>query len=424
MPALTVALVDCNNCYVSCERVFDPSLEGRAVVVLSNNDGCVVARSNEAKALGIPMGEPAFKIRNLIESGQVVALSSNYALYGDMSERVMSILASFAPNHEVYSIDECFLDLSGLPGDLTAYCREIRETVRRWTGIPVSVGVGGTKTLAKIANRLAKKSPRAAGVLDLASHPEWLETALRRTEVGDVWGIGRQWSGLCHVNGIRTAWDLAQAEDGWVKKAMGAVGLRTVLELRGIPVHDLESEPADRQTCCCSRSFGEAVTDRDHVHDALVAFTARAAEKIRRDGMVAGALQVFIMTDRFRRDDPQYSNSSTIQMTRPTAETPVLLEAALRGLGRIWRDGYRYRKAGVILLDLQRPEDVPRDLFSPSPVPASSALMQVVDTVNGRFGRGTVAFGLRPRSAPWQMRQEKRTPGYTTAWDDIPVARL
>ncbi len=234
------ALVDCNNFYVSCERVFNPALEGKPVIVMSNNDGCAVARSAEAKAIGVDMAAPAFKLRHLVESHGLVMLSSNYALYGDMSERVMSVLATFSPGAEVYSIDECFLDLEGLPVDnLTAWSQQIRATVRRWTGIPVSVGIGTTKTLAKLANRLAKKSKKADGALDLTSDPRWVEAALKQTPVGDVWGIGRQYAALCGVNGIRTAYDLTLQSDGWIKKTMGAVGLRTVMELRGTPVHTL-----------------------------------------------------------------------------------------------------------------------------------------------------------------------------------------
>ncbi|MBF0563194.1 MAG: Y-family DNA polymerase, partial [Alphaproteobacteria bacterium] len=377
----TFALVDCNNFYVSCERAFDPSLEGRAVVVLSNNDGCVVARSAEAKALDISMGEPAFKIRGLTETGQVVALSSNYALYGDMSARVMSILADAAPAHEVYSIDESFLDLHALATvpDLDYWCRDLRARVRQWTGIPVSIGIGGTKTIAKLANRLAKKARQADGVVDLSSNRHWLEAALKRTEVGDVWGIGRRWTEMLLAGGIRTAWDLSQVEDGWVRKRMGSVGLRTVLELRGTPCHTLGSEPVDRQTCCCSRSFGQATNDRGHVRDAVVTFASRAAEKVRQDGLVAGIVQVFIMTDRFRREEPQYSGSVSVQLEHPTALTPLIIQAAKQGHAAIWRDGFNIRKAGVILLDLVRPEAMPRDLFTP-PVPTrTQAVVQVGD---------------------------------------------
>ncbi len=314
------ALVDCNNFYVSCERVFNPALEGKPVIVMSNNDGCAVARSAEAKAIGVEMAAPAFKLRHLVESHGLVMLSSNYAFYGDMSERVMSVLATFSPGAEVYSIDECFLDLDGLPvDDLTAWSQQIRATVRRWTGIPVSVGVASTKTLAKLANRLAKKSAKANGALDLTANPKWIEAALKQTPVRDVWGIGRQFTAHCGINGIITAYDLTRQSDGWIKKTMGAVGLRTVMELRGTPVHTLDTAPSDKQTTCCSRSFGEAITDLGQVSDAVMTFASRAAEKIRGEGLVAGALQVFAYTDRFRPDQPQFSLNSMIRLSPPTS---------------------------------------------------------------------------------------------------------
>ncbi len=419
-------LVDCNNFYVSCERVFRPDLEGKPVVILSNNDGCCVARSNEAKALGIGMAEPFFKVRHFVDSHGLVALSSNYALYGDMSAMVMSILADHAPGTEVYSIDESFLDLSGMDcvGDMTSWCRELRETMRRWTGIPVSIGVARTKTLAKLANRLAKKSPKTDGVLDLAGHPEWLTAALRRTNVGDIWGIGKQWAGICNLAGHRTAWDLSQAEDGWVRKTMGAVGLRTVMELRGTPVNDLETVPDARQTCCVSRSFGDTVDSFADVRDAIVTFASRASEKVRRDGLVAGAAHVFMQTDRFRRDQAQNSASTTVRLCPPTASTPLVVNAAIKGLTAMWSDGFRWRKAGIILLDLVRPEDVPRDLFAPPPNVRAEKLMAALDDANAKFGRGAVMFGLAAPDAAWKMKQGSVTPSWTTRWEDIPIARL
>ncbi|CAA7626006.1 DNA polymerase V, subunit C [Candidatus Terasakiella magnetica] len=420
------ALVDCNNFYVSCERVFNPALEGKPVIVMSNNDGCAVARSAEAKAIGVDMAAPAFKLRHLVESHGLVMLSSNYALYGDMSERVMSVLATFSPGAEVYSIDECFLDLEGLPvDDLTAWSQQIRATVRRWTGIPVSVGIGTTKTLAKLANRLAKKSKKANGALNLTSDPRWVEAALKQTPVGDVWGIGRQYAAHCGVNGIRTAYDLTLQSDGWIKKTMGAVGLRTVMELRGTPVHTLDTAPSDKQTTCCSRSFGEAVADYGQVRDAVVTFASRAAEKIRGQGLVAGALQVFAYTDRFRLDQPQFSLNAMIRLSPPTSSTPHIIGAALKGLESSWRDGYGYKKAGVIMLDLVRPEDIPRDLFSPPPGAGEKpkALMAAVDDINSKLGKGAVGYGLAPKDAPWQMRCDNRTPSYTTSWDELPVVK-
>ena len=276
----TIGLVDCNNFYASCERVFQPSLAGRPIVVLSNNDGCIVARSQEAKALGIAMGVPLFQAKRLVERHDVTVLSSNYALYGDLSERVMSILAAEAPRIEVYSIDESFLDLDRLAvPDLTRWCRDLRSRVRRWTGIPVSIGIGPTKTLAKIANRIAKSAPRTGGVLDLSGNPAWVGPALSRTAAGDVWGIGGRWSGMLAGRGIGTALDLRDAPDGWVRQRMGVTGLRTVHELRGIACHELETQPAAKQTTCCSRSFSRAITDRGQVRDAIVSFAERTAEK-------------------------------------------------------------------------------------------------------------------------------------------------
>ena len=420
----TFALVDCNNFYCSCERVFDPSLEGRPLVVLSNNDGCVIARSNEAKALGIAMGEPLFKIRRLVEREMVVVRSTNFALYGDMSERVMAILDQFAPATEVYSVDESFLDLTGLP-DAEAFCRSLRQTVRQWTGIPVSIGIAPTKTLAKLANRLAKGSATAQGVVDLAGHPRWLHSALTSTKAGDVWGIGRRSADKLAALGIHSAWDVAQAPDGLIKKQLGAVGHLTALELRGRAVHTLDSQPADRQTCCCSRTFGSATDRFDDVRGAILQFTSRVAEKIRAGHLVAGSLHLFITTDRFRRDEPQYSNGIAITLDHPTNLTPPLIAAALRGLKAVWRDGFAYRKAGVTLVDLLRPDSVPRDLFSPPPALGPARLMRAIDAANHRFGRGTVSFGQIPRrSAPWHSSQSSKSPCYTTRWSDVPWVRV
>lgn len=416
-------LCDANNFYCSCERVFDPSLDGRPVVVLSGNDGCAIARSAEAKALGIEMGEPAFKLRRFEKDG-LAMLSSNFPLYGDMSARVMSVLATFSPGIEVYSIDEAFLDLAGMPqGDLTGWCREVKATVQRWTGIPISVGIGPTKTLAKLANRLAKKSKKANGALDLTADPAWLEPAMKQTPVGDVWGIGRQYAAKCGIEGIRTAWDLSRASDGWIRKAMGAVGLRTVMELRGIPVLDLGVEADDRKSACVSRTFGEAVEDIGSVKDAIAEFAGRAAARIRKDGLLAGAVQAFALTDRFRKDEPQASIGLTLPLSPASSATPRITALALDAIERSFRPGYRWRKAGVLLLDLVRPEDIPADLFSP-PAPArSDALMRAVDELSDRMGRGAIGFGMRAEDAAWRARSQNRSPSWTTRWEDLPVAK-
>ncbi|CAN1541121.1 DinP Nucleotidyltransferase/DNA polymerase involved in DNA repair [Sphingomonadaceae bacterium] len=417
----TFALVDCNNFYASCERLFQPDLRDRPVVVLSNNDGCVIARSNEAKALGIAMGAPLFKIRKLVDEHGITVRSSNYALYGDISERVMSVLGSQAPAHEIYSIDECFLDLDRLAvADLTDWCRQLRYQTHQWTGIPVSIGVGPTKTLAKVANRLAKKSTKAGGVLDLSHQPEWTQAALRKTAVGDVWGIGRRWSVMLEGRGIRTAHDLANAQDGWVRQRMGIVGLRTVHELRGLVCYALDDQPAPKQTTCCSRTFGEAIRDKQQVHDAVMSFAERVSEKVRHAGQVAGAVQLFIRTDPFDQNANQKSVSGSATFQRPTSDTRQITDAVLRIFERIWRDGYGWRKAGVLLLDLAAPSAVPASLFDvPEPL---DGLMEALDQINARFGRGKARLGLTGKNAEWRMRQENLSPNFTTRWDDIPTA--
>jgi DNA polymerase V len=419
----TIGLVDCNNFYASCERVFQPDLIGRPLVVLSNNDGCVVARSQEAKAVGIAMGVPLFKIRDIVERHDVVVRSSNYALYGDLSERVMSILAASAPRHEVYSIDECFLDLDRMPvNDLTAWCRALRLRTKRWTGIPVSIGIGPTKTLSKIANKLAKASTKADGVIDLAGHPEWIELALGKTPAGDVWGIGRRWSAMLSERGIATALELRNAQDGWIRQRMGVVGLRTVHELRGIPCHELETQPSPRKTTCCSRTFGHAIKDKDQVRNAIVSFAERAAEKIRHSGQVCGSMQVFIATDQFDTSAPQHSASASTTFMTPSADSREVVGAAIGILERIWRDGFSWRKAGVLLLDLSSAADIQPTLFTNHI--ADRELMKAVDRINDRFGRGTVGLGLSAKDAAWRMRQEQLSPHYTTRWNDIPSVRL
>ena len=420
----TFGLVDCNNFYASCERVFQPGLNGRPIVVLSNNDGCVVARSSEAKAIGIAMGVPLFKIRDVIREHKVVVRSSNYALYGDLSQRVMSILSTAAPRHEVYSIDECFLDLDRMPvKDLTAWCRDLRSRTKQCTGIPVSVGIGSTKTLSKIANKLAKASAKADGVIDLASHPEWVDAALRKTPVGDVWGIGRQWSIMMGERGIASALDLRNAQDGWIRQRMGVVGLRTVHELRGIPCHELDTQPSPKKTTCCSRSFGSAITDKDQVRNAIVSFAERASEKVRHSDQVCGSMQVFINTDPFASAAPQHSASASTNFISPTADSRVIVEAAMRIFDRIWCEGFAWRKAGIVLLDLSSGADVQPNLFS-NLTSGGNNLMKAVDQINGRFGRGSVGLGFSAKNAEWRMRQDQLSPHYTTRWKEIMQVRM
>ncbi len=414
----TFALVDCNNFYASCERVFEPRLTGRPIVVLSNNDGCVVARSQEAKALGIGMGVPFFQVRDIAKQHRVIIRSSNYALYGDMSERVMSILSDSAPGYEIYSIDECFLDLERLAAaNLEEWCRDLRQKVRLWTGIVVSIGVGKTKTLSKIANKIAKGTSDADGVFIIT--PKMSEAALKTTPIGDVWGVGRQWSKMLEARGIESALDFFHAQDGWIRQRMGVVGLRTVYELRGIPCHDLEVTPPAKQTTCCSRTFARAVSDKRQVKDAVLSYAERVAEKIRNAGQVCRVIQVFIRTDKHDDKTAPYSTGAMETFITSTADSRVIVAAALRVFERIWRDGIPYRKAGVLLLELSPETEVMPSLFDDRPSD-SSPLMNAIDRVNYRFGRGSVGLGLSNKSAKWRMRQERLSPRYTTRWADIP----
>lgn len=420
----TFALVDCNNFYASCERLFRPNLKNQPIVVLSNNDGCVIARSNEAKSLGIGMGAPLFKIRDVVEEHGVTVCSSNYALYGDISERVMTLLGSNAPSHEVYSIDECFLDLDNLAvPDLSDWCRNLRHRTYQWTGIPVSIGVGSTKTLAKLANRLAKKSAKSGGVIDLTHHPEWIEPALRKTAIGDVWGIGRRWSQMLEERGITTAYDFANAQDGWIRKRMGVVGLKTAHELRGFVCHALDDQPQPKQTTCCSRSFGTTITDKAQVHDALMSFAERAAEKVRSADQVAGAMQVFIRTDPFNPNAPQKSLSGSVSFDQPTNDARAITGAATRILDRIWRDGFAWKKAGVLLLDLTARGTAPRSLFDAVPT-HDDGLMNAMDTINQRYGRGVIRLGVAGKDQEWRMRRENQSPSFTTRWADLASVRV
>jgi DNA polymerase V len=412
------ALIDCSSYYVSCERIFNPRLKGKPVVVLSNNDGCVVARSNEAKALGIPAGIAAFKIRNLIESGEVYAYSSNYSLYGDISRRVMETLAQFSPEIEVYSIDEAFLKLIGFEHlDLIEYGRTMRATVLKWVGMPVSVGIGKTKTIAKAAQRLAKKSKKANGVVNLAD-PRHLERALALTPVEDIWGIGHSYAAFLKKNAVETALDLRNAETGWVKKHMGIVGVRIVEELRGVPCLTLETCPPPKKGITVSRSFGKLVDSLDGMQEAVATYATRAGEKLRRERLAAGALMIFVMTNRFR-DEPQYSNSAAIALPVPTSCTPELIQYALLCLDRIYRKGYRFYKAGIILDSLVPWGRIQTDLFDLRNRDSDKRLMFALDEVNARHGAGTLTFAVTGIQRPWKTKFNRRSPRYTTRWGEL-----
>lgn len=431
------ALVDGNNFYVSCERVFRPSLNNRPVVVLSNNDGCAIARSNEAKALGIKMGAPWFQIRHLEDEAGLVALSANFALYGDMSDRTMSLAAGLGHRQEVYSIDECFVDLSGIRGDMTERSRKVRQRILQWVGIPCGIGIGPTKTLAKLANFIAKTAERKPG-----SYPEQhaqvcnlgvlsdreLHALLAATGVGEVWGVGRKIGAQLQDVGIKTVLDLKQLNPAMVKRRWSVVLERTVRELQGTPCIEFEHEPATKKEIACTRSFGQTVTQLCDLQEAITEFASRAAEKLRRQNSHAGQVLSFIRTSPFRLQDQQYSRSVVVPLRRPSADSQTIVHAALTGLQAIYRPGYRYAKAGVMLIDLSPADRCQKEL----PLDAEenlidrSNLMQVLDGLNRRYGRGTVqlaSVGLEGNGRTWAMRQERRTPGYTTEWEGLAIVR-
>lgn len=429
------ALVDGNNFYVSCERVFRPSLEGRPVIVLSNNDGCAIARSNEAKALGIAMGAPWFKIKHLAEESDLVALSANFQLYGDMSDRMMSLAAGLGHQQEIYSIDESFVDLSGIRGDLVERSHKVRSRILQWVGIPCGIGIGETKTLAKLANHIAKTAERKPGiypdklaqVCNLAALSKGeLDTVLAATEVGEVWGIGRKISKQLNDGGITTVLDLVRMDLATVRARWSVVLERTVRELQGMQCVDLEESPAPKQEIACTRSFGHPVTELSDLSEAVTEFASRAAVKLRKQSGKAGQVMVFIRTSPFRKDR-QYSRSIMVPLLRPTADSALIVAAALAGLRAIYRSGYKLAKAGVMLVDLQPDTLEQNELdFGDGDAEGRGRLMSSLDELNGRFGRGTVMLasaGLKGDKRAFSMRQERRTPAYTTCLADMPTVR-
>ncbi|BCK87787.1 protein UmuC [Sideroxyarcus emersonii] len=424
---MPLALVDCNNFYVSCERVFNPKLEGQPVVVLSNNDGCAVARSNEVKALGIKMGEPWFKMKDIAEKHGIIALSSNYTLYGDMSARVMSILSNFSPDQEIYSIDESFLDLAGFrPESLQDYGQQIRKAVRQSVGIPVCVGIADSKTLAKLANHCAKKGLAGKdGVCDFGRlDKRQLSSLFAGIEVGEVWGIGRRISARLSELGIETVEDLRQADPEYIRQQFSVVVERTVKELNGIPCIELEEASAPRQQIMVSRSFGQPVTTLDDLSESIAYFTTRAAEKLRHDGSVAANLCVYIRTNPFKPEEPQYSRSLIVPLIQPTDDTTKLVRAALEGLKAAFRPGFRYKKSGVLLMGLQPKGAIQATLFDdPVAQAKSNSMMKVMDQINRKMGQGSVAVAASGIQKRWAMRRKNKSPAYTTEWGELPTAK-
>lgn len=421
------ALVDVNNFYVSCERVFDPSLEGKPVVVLSNNDGCAVARSAEAKALGVPMGMPWFQVRDMAKKfgTEIVGLSSNYALYGDMSNRVVTVLQEFSPDTEVYSIDESFLRVErvlGLHPSATALGTLIRSRVYRWTGLPVCVGFGASKTLAKIANHIAKKRPEFAGVCDLtALASDAKRTILASVEVNEVWGVGRRIGTRLRDQGIKTVQDLIDTPPSALRQQFGVVMERTGNELRGMPCLQLD-EVAPKKQIIASRSFGKMVDTYDGLSQSVSTHVARAAEKLRRQESLTAAVQVFAWSNQFRRELTQYSGSMVVPLSRPTDDTLVLTRAVLFGLKRVYRPNILFKKAGVMLLGLSSRHVQQAEIFdlTEAQKAKSAALMRTMDRINLVYGRETIRLASTGYDRPWAMVAERRTPRYTTRWDELP----
>ena len=421
------ALVDVNNFYVSCERVFNPHLENRPVVVLSNNDGCCVARSSESREIGVKMGAPWFQLKELAQKHNIVALSSNYALYGSMSDRVMSILRDYSPNMETYSIDESFLSLNGLGGlwpSASAMGQSIRYRVRQWTGLPVCVGIGPSKTLAKLANHIAKKQPQFNGVCDLASMPQaQTDLLLANINVAEVWGVGRRIGLQLHAAGITTVQQLRDAAPSWLRAKFGVVMERTGNELRGISCLALEEVAPPRKQIISSRSFGQLVHTLPELSESVATYMSSAAETLRRENSVCEAIQVFVQTNPFREQDPQYSKGITIPLPNVSSDTRLLVRAALFGLKRIYRPGFAYKKTGVMLIGIG-PAAVQQLSLLPQHGAGdkSQRLMQVMDKLNGIYGRNTVSLFSAGSRKSWTMRRENMSPGYTTNWKDVPVA--
>ncbi len=413
------ALVDCNNFYASCERVFDPRLENRPIVVLSNNDGCVIARSNEAKALGIAMGEPAFKKEEVYARHNVAIFSSNFALYGDMSQRVMRTLAQHSAVMEIYSIDEAFLECGGLSADgLDRFGSHLRKTVKQWTGIPVSIGVAPTKTLAKVANHIAKRLPDDSGVCVLTKE-ETIDYCLKKLPVEKLWGVGRRYARFLRSWGINTAWDLRRMPEGWVKENMTVVGLRLQKELKGKPCIPLEDQPQKKKEICTSRSFGTMVTELDELKQAVSMYATRCAEKLRTQNSCTNLVNVFLHTNPFRPDLPQYKNVRCARLPVASNSTLNIVQAALGGLRSIYREGYQYKKAGVIVSGLVPSNTIQYNLFHPTDEDRHMRLMSAMDRVNDREGRDVLRIAEQGFARRWTLRQERLSPCYTTRWADF-----
>ena len=418
----SIAIVDVNNFYASCEAVFNPKIKGKPVIVLSNNDGIVIAANNEAKALGLK-GKPYFKIRHLKNKYDVQVFSSNYTLYGDMSARVMETLEEFTPDIEVYSIDEAFINIEGFNrNQLEEYGIKIRETILQWTGLPTSIGIASTKTLAKIANRFIKKQRIKSGVLNLTNHPN-LDDYLKKTPIEDIWGVGSRYKKMLNLNGIHNAYEFSQADEKWVKKRMTVMGARTLRELRGEPCIDLDESPDPKKAIISSRSFGRITDKKQSVQEGVAFHVARAAEKLRKQKSACSLISVFLRTNKFKSELPQYHNGVQIQLPVPTSITSELTEFAMKGVEQIFREGYMYHKVGVLLTNIIPENTSQFGLFDTELRVKSRIATEMMDQINKKMGTETIKLARSGVNREWEMRREMTSPKYTTNFFEIPIVK-
>lgn len=416
------ALVDCNNFYSSCEKIFYPSLEGKPIVVLSNNDGCVIARSEEAKAAGIKMGIPVFEISEIIKNHNVHVFSTNYALYGDISQRVMNTLLELVPEIEIYSIDEAFLDLTGIPvEELEPLGDKIKETVMKWTGIPVSIGIAPTKTLAKLANQLAKSDKQYKGVLNLINSD--VDTLLKSFSVDKIWGVGEKYAEFFNRSNILSAYDLMQADENRIKEHLGVMGQRLALELRGVVCYPLNKNPESKKEICTSRSFGHPISSYEELEQAATTYVSKVAQKLRKQKTLAGSILIFLMTNKYA-SGPQYVNYTIVKFPVPTNKTSELIHYSVIALKKLYRSGYKFKKTGAIVSELIPDTGKQTALWSETENVKNVKLLEVIDNINKKAGLEKVKFAIQGTDETWKMRQDNLSPQYTTRWSDILVVDL
>jgi len=418
-----IALVDCNSFYVSCERLFNPSIIKKPVVVLSSNDGCVISRSTEAKSLGIKMGEPYFKVKKIVKDNDVKIFSTNFALYGDISRRVMKTLKQFSPQMEIYSIDEAFLDLSSIKNEnLLDHCYMIRKTILKWTGIPTSIGIATTKTLSKVANYIAKKEK--SGVIDFINSKN-INKILSEIKINEVWGVGRQLTKFYIKNGINTAYELKNMHNGWIKKNTNVFGSRTAMELKGIPCVSLKPHQKKRKNCCVSRSFGKKVTKLEELSESITTHCLNAAEKIRLDGQTVKKISIFIRTSPFQIKENYYANSIDIDLPISTNDSIVIIKQALIALKSIYKNGYKYQKTGIIFSNLKDTETYNKNLFSKvNNEEKRIKLMKAIDNTNIKYGRHALSIAQAGHKKNWNIKREHSSKIDTASFKFLPIIKI